>query len=75
MDRSEVEKQDKDKREEPTPCNVQWQSRFEHQRAKAQRRSKTKKREMSKHKCDVRCEVLKQTLTLKAMSIITKSYS
>ena len=73
MHRGEGEKQDKDKRDEPTQCNAQWQPRCEHQRAKAHRRSKTNKREMSNHKCNVRCEVLKPALTQKVMSITTKS--
>ena len=73
MHRGEGEKQDEDKREEPTQCNAQWQARCEQQRAKAQRRSKTKKREMSNHKCKVRCEVLKPALTQKAIGITTKS--
>ena len=73
MRKGEGEKQDEDKREEPTQCNVQWQSRCEHPRAKAQRRRKTKKRETSNQKCNVRCEVLKPALTQKVMSITTKS--
>ena len=67
------EKHDKGKRDEPTQCNAQWQPRCEHHRAKAQRRSKTKKGEVSNHKCNVRCEVSKPALTQKVISIIAKS--
>ena len=73
MHGSEGEKQEEDKRDEPAQCNVQWQRMCEHQRAKAQRRSDTKKREMSTQTCNVRCEELKLALTKKAISIITKS--
>ena len=73
MHRGEGEKQDKDKTEEPTQCNVQWQARCEQHMAKAQRRIKTKKREMNNHKCKVRCEVLKPALTKIAISSTTKS--
>ena len=73
MHRGESEKQDKDKREEPTQCNVQWQPRCEHQRAKEHRRRKANKREMDNHKCNLRCEVLIPALSQKAMSIVTKS--
>ena len=72
MHKGDGEKQDEDKRKEPTQCNVQWQSRCEHPRAKAQRRSKTNKREMSNHKCKVRCEVLKPVPNQKVMSSTTK---
>ena len=72
MHRGEGEEQDMDKIEEPTQCNVQWQPRGEHQRAKAQRRSKTKKREMINQTCNVQTEVLKLVPTGKIMSITTK---
>ena len=73
MHRLEGEKQENDEREEPTPCNAQWQPRCEYRRPKAKRRSKTKNREMINHKCNMRCEVVKAALTHKVMSTPTKS--